>query len=187
MKRRTDIAVLRNDFPLIVGAGAPVYLDSAATTQKPNAVLDALRNYYVHDNANVHRAAHALADRATTAFENARKTVQTFVNAKHAHEIIWTRGTTESINLVAQSYAATRLGAGDEILISVLEHHSNIVPWQLVAAKTGATVHTIDIDERGDLDLEDFARKLSSRTKIVAVGHVSNALGTINPVKAIVG
>jgi cysteine desulfurase/selenocysteine lyase len=187
MTRKTDIAALRNDFPLIVGSGALVYLDSAATTQKPNAVLDAVRNYYVRDNANVHRAAHALADRATTAFENARKTVQRFVNANHPHEIIWTRGTTESINLVAQSYGGSRLKSGDEILISVLEHHSNIVPWQLVAARTGATLRAIDIDDRGDLDLEDFARKLSSRTKIVSVGHVSNALGTINPLKAIIG
>jgi len=184
--RRTDIAALRDDFPLITASGSLVYLDSAATTQKPNAVLDAIRNYYVRDNANVHRAAHALADRATTAFENARRGAQTFVNAKHAHEIIWTRGTTESINLVAQSYGATTLRAGDEILISVLEHHSNIVPWQLVAAKTGATVRAIDIDERGDLDLDDFHRKLSPRTKIVAIGHVSNALGTINPIKDIV-
>src|SRR5262249_25851297 len=133
MTAKTDIAALRNDFPLIAGGGALVYLDSAATTQKPSAVLDAIRHYYVHDNANVHRAAHALADRATTAFENARTTMQRFVNAKHAHEIVWTRGTTESINLVAQSYGASRLTAGDEILISVLEHHSNIVPWQLVA------------------------------------------------------
>ena len=186
MTRRTDIAALRDDFPLITASGSLVYLDSAATTQKPNAVLDAIRHYYVRDNANVHRAAHALADRATTAFENARRGAQTFVNAKHAHEIIWTRGTTESINLVAQSYGATTLRAGDEILISVLEHHSNIVPWQLVAAKTGATVRAIDIDERGDLDLDDFRRKLSPRTKIVAIGHVSNALGTINPIKAIV-
>jgi cysteine desulfurase/selenocysteine lyase len=182
----TDIASLRNDFPLITGGGPLVYLDSAATTQKPNVVLDAIRNYYVHDNANVHRAAHALADRATTAFENARKTMRAFVNAKHAHEIIWTRGTTESINLVAQSYGASRLQAGDEVLISVLEHHSNIVPWQLAAAKTGATLRAIDIDDRGQLDLHDFERKLSARTKIVAIGHVSNALGTINPIKAIV-
>ena len=185
MTRRTDIAALRNDFPLITGAGRLVYLDSAATTQKPNAVLDAIRHYYLYDNANVHRAAHTLADRATTAFENARRAAQTFVNASHAHEIVWTRGTTESINLVAQSYAASKLSAGDEILISVLEHHSNIVPWQMIAAKTGATLRAIDIDERGDLDLDDFARKLSSRTKIVAIGHVSNALGTINPIKDI--
>jgi len=184
--RRRDIAALRNDFPLITGSGKLVYLDSAATTQKPITVLDAIRDYYVRDNANVHRAAHALADRATTAFENARRTAQAFVNAQHAHEIIWTRGTTESINLVAQSYGASALRAGDEILISVLEHHSNIVPWQLVAAKTGATLRAIDIDDRGDLDLDDFHRKLSSRTKIVAIGHVSNALGTINPVAEVV-
>ncbi len=162
------------------------YLDSAATTQKPLAVLDAIRTYYLHDNANVHRAAHALADRATTAFENARHKARTFLGAAHSHEIIWTRGTTESINLVAYSYAANQLKPGDEILISVMEHHSNIVPWQLVAQRTGAKIQAIDIDDRGELDQDDFKRKLSSRTKIVAIGHVSNALGTINPIKEMI-
>ncbi len=185
MNARTDIAALRADFPLLMHSGELVYLDSAATTQKPRVVLDAIRHYYEHDNANVHRAAHALADRATTAFENARRTAQAFVNARHAHEIIWTRGTTESINLVAHSYGGARLKPGDEILISVLEHHSNIVPWQLVAQRTGATLRAIDVDDRGDLDLDDFHAKLSERTRIVAIGHVSNALGTINPVKSI--
>ena len=184
--QRTDIASLRSDFPLIAQASGPTgltYLDSAATSQKPTAVLDAMRDYYLHDNANVHRAAHALADRATTAFENARHKMRAFVGAVHSHEIIWTRGTTESINLVAQSYAANTLKAGDEILISVMEHHSNIVPWQLVAERCGATLRAIDINERGELDQDDFKRKLSQRTKIVAIGHVSNALGAINPIK----
>ncbi len=187
--RRTDIAALRDDFPLLaqIQAGKPLtYLDSAATTQKPTAVLDAIRSYYLHDNANVHRAAHALADRATTAFEGARAKAQAFVGAAHLHEIVWTRGTTESINLVAHSYGASTLRSGDEILISVMEHHSNIVPWQLVAQRTGATVRAIDVNERGELDLDDYARKLSERTKIVAIGHVSNALGTINPIKQMI-
>jgi len=189
MKRRTDIASLRDDFPLLAQTtnGTPLtYLDSAATTQKPNAVLDAIRNYYVHDNANVHRAAHALADRATQAFEGARAKAQAFVGAAHLHEIVWTRGTTESINLVAHSYGGSVLRRGDEILISVMEHHSNIVPWQLVAQRTGATVRAIDVNDRGELDLDDYARKVTERTKIVAIGHVSNALGTINPIKQMI-
>ena len=189
MKRRTDIAALRDDFPLLaqtIGGVPLTYLDSAATTQKPAAVLDAIRYYYEHDNANVHRAAHALADRATTAFEGARAKVQAFVGAAHLHEIVWTRGTTESINLVAHSYGSSRLRAGDEILISVMEHHSNIVPWQLVAQRTGATVRAIDVNERGELDLDDYARQLNDRTKIVAIGHVSNALGTINPIRQMI-
>jgi cysteine desulfurase/selenocysteine lyase len=185
MTRRTDIALLRQDFPLL--ANEPVtYLDSAATSQKPASVIDAINHYYLHDNANVHRAAHALADRATRAFEGARHKAAAFVGARSDHEIIWTRGTTESINLVAQSYAANRLQPGDEILISVMEHHSNIVPWQFAAAQTGATLKAIDITPRGELDLDDFHRKLSSRTKLVALGHVSNALGTINPVKMMI-
>jgi cysteine desulfurase/selenocysteine lyase len=186
MKRRTDIAALRAEFPLLAAVGELTYLDSAATTQKPTAVLDAIRNYYVHDNANVHRAAHSLADRATTAFENARVKAQKFIGAAHPHEIVWTRGTTESINLVAQSYGASMLRAGDEILVSVMEHHSNIVPWQLVAQRTGASLKAIDVNDRGEIDLDDYGRKLNSRTRIVAIGHVSNALGTINPIKQII-
>ena len=189
MKLATDMAALRDDFPLIARSGnaTPLtYLDSAATTQKPRSVIESICNYYLHDNANVHRAAHALADRATSAFESARRKAQAFVGAVHAHEIIWTRGTTESINLVAHSYAGSRLTAGDEILISVLEHHSNIVPWQLAAQRTGAIVKAIDVNDRGELDQDDFARKLSDRTKILAIGHVSNALGTINPIKTMI-
>lgn len=180
---------MRDDFPLLTqkAIAAPLtYLDSASTTQKPVAVIDAIRNYYLNDNANVHRAAYSLADRATAAFESARQKTRRFVGARHAHEIIWTRGTTESINLVAQSYAVDNLRSGDEILISVMEHHSNIVPWQLAAHRTGALLKAIDINEQGELDLDDFHRKLNARTKIVAVGHASNALGTINPVKTII-
>jgi len=188
VNRTTNIAALRSDFPILTQSvsGSPLtYLDSAATTQKPNAVIESIRNYYEHDNANVHRAAHTLSDRATAAFEGARRNVQAFVGARHAHEIIWTRGTTESINLIAQSYAGSTLEHGDEILITTMEHHSNIVPWQMIAQRTGASLKAIAITDRGDLDLDDFHRQLSERTKIVSLVHVSNALGTINPVKAI--
>jgi len=186
MTRRTDIDALRDDFPILAQQvnGAPLtYLDSAATTQKPNVVIEAVRDYYRRDNANVHRAAHALSDRATTAFEAARGKLQHFIGATHAHEVIWTRGTTESINLVACSYAASTLQSGDEILLSVMEHHSNIVPWQLVAQRTGARVVAVDITDAGEIDRDDFARKLTERTRIVALTHVSNALGTVNPIR----
>jgi cysteine desulfurase/selenocysteine lyase len=185
--RTEAIERLRGDFPILeqtVNGRPLVYLDNAATTQKPTAVIDAVSRYYRHDNANVHRAAHALADRATVAFEGARKKVQNLLGAAHEHEIIWTRGTTESINLVAQSFGA-RLRAGDEILISELEHHSNIVPWQLLAERSGARLLAATVTPTGEIDLEDFERKLSERTRIVAVGHVSNALGTINPIKTL--
>jgi cysteine desulfurase/selenocysteine lyase len=185
---RRDIAALRADFPILeqrVSGGPLVYLDSAATSQKPRAVIDAIADYYRHDNANVHRAAHELAERATTRFEAARVAVQRFLHARSPNEIVWTRGTTEAINLVAQSHGAS-LRAGDEILITVLEHHSNIVPWQLAAARTGARLVAVSIHDDGALDLDDFARKLTTRTRIVAVGHVSNALGTVNPLETIV-
>ena len=189
MKRRTDIAALRDDFPLLGKPRRRARRSSISTAPPPHRSRRGARcdpNYYVHDNANVHRAAHALADRATQAFEGARAKAQAFIGAAHLHEIVWTRGTTESINLVAHSYGGSVLRRGDEILISVMEHHSNIVPWQLVAQRTGATVRAIDVNDRGELDLDDYARKLTERTKIVAIGHVSNALGTINPIKQII-
>ena len=188
-KKTKDIAALGADFPLLAdrGAGRPlVYLDSAATSQKPQVVIDAIVDYYRRHNANVHRAAHQLADRATTLFEDARKKVQRFLNAAHPHEVVWTRGTTESINLVAQSYGGSRLRAGDEILITEIEHHSNIVPWQLVAERTGARVVAARATAEGEIDLDDFDAKLGDRTKIVALGHVSNALGTINPIERLI-
>jgi cysteine desulfurase/selenocysteine lyase len=162
-----------------------VYLDNAATTQKPQAVLDALVAYYRNDNANVHRGVHALAERSTAAFESARQRVATFVNARSHREIVWTRGTTESINLVAHSFGGENLRPGDEILLSDMEHHSNIVPWQLVAQRTGAELRVVPVTPEGELDLDDFDRLLSERTRIVAMVHVSNALGTINPVEEI--
>jgi SufS family cysteine desulfurase len=188
MSRRTDIAALRTDFPILgerLSGGPLVYLDSAATTQKPQVVIDAIADYYRHDNANVHRAAHELAERATLAFENARVKVQRFLGARTPQEIVWTRGTTESINLVAQSFGE-RLRPDDEILVTELEHHSNIVPWQMAAARTGARLRAVAVRDDGRLDLDDFRAKLNARTRIVAVGHVSNALGTINPIEAIV-
>ena len=185
----SDIAALRADFPALDQTieGAPlVYLDSAATTQKPNVVIEAIAHYYRHDNSNVHRAAHALADRATAAFEASRRNVRQFVNARSEHEIVWTRGTTEAINLVAQSYGGSRLKAGDEILLTEMEHHSNIVPWQLVASRTGARIVACRVTGAGEIDLEDFEQKLSPRTAIVALGHVSNALGTVNPLEVLI-
>jgi cysteine desulfurase/selenocysteine lyase len=162
-----------------------VYLDSAATSQKPRSVLDALDAYYEHDNANVHRGIHELSRRATEAFEDARVKVASWIGAAEPAELIWTRGTTEAINLVANAWGLDNVGEGDEILLSVLEHHSNIVPWQLLAQRTGARLRYIELDDQGRLILEDLPQLLSERTKVVAVSHVSNALGTINPVKRI--
>ena len=180
---------LRGQFPALaqeVNGHPLVYLDNAATTQKPQAVLDAINHYYRADNANVHRAAHALSGRATRAFEDARETVARFINAPLSHEVIWTRGTTEAINLVAQSWGMSELRAGDEIVLSTLEHHANIVPWQLVAQRTGAVIRVIPLDERGDLDLAAYHAMLGPRTRLVSVAHVSNALGTVTPVKEMV-
>ncbi|WP_421195344.1 aminotransferase class V-fold PLP-dependent enzyme [Aeromonas enteropelogenes] len=180
---------LRSQFPALaqeVNGHPLVYLDNAATTQKPLAVLDAINHYYRADNANVHRAAHALSGRATRAFEAARETVARFINAPHSHQVIWTRGTTEAINLVAQSWGMSELRAGDEVVLSTLEHHANIVPWQLVAQRTGAVIRVIPLNERGDLDMAAYLAMLGPRTRLVSVAHVSNALGTVNPVEQIV-
>jgi len=188
-QRSFDIDAIRADFPILhqqVKGKPLVYLDNAATTQKPQVVMDALTRYYSTINSNVHRGAHTLSDLATREFEGARETVQRFINARHSHEIIWTRGTTESINLVAHSWARSFLRAGDEILISAMEHHSNIVPWQLVAQQTCATLKVIPVTDNAELDMEAFDKLLTDKTRIVSVVHVSNALGTINPVKDIV-
>lgn len=180
-----DIMALREDFPILrqqAKGNALVYLDNAATTQKPQCVIDTLAQYYQTQNANVHRGNHYLSDLATEKFEAARKTVQRFINAPSAEEIIWTRGTTESINLVAFGLSQGWLQSGDEILISAMEHHANIVPWQQVAKRTGVTLKVIPVTDQAELDLEAYASLLSERTKLVAVTQVSNALGTINPV-----
>jgi len=180
---------LRADFPILDARvhGRPlVYLDNAATTQKPRIVIDTVRRYYEEINANIHRGIHALSELATQEYEQAREKVRRFLNARSTREIIFTRGTTESINLVASSFGGSRLKHGDEILISGMEHHSNIVPWQLIAEQTGAVLKVVPIDDRGELIMEEFHRLLSSRTTIVAVAHVSNALGTVNPVEEII-
>jgi cysteine desulfurase / selenocysteine lyase len=176
---------IRAEFP-ILGIEAHgrrlAYLDNAATTQKPREVLDAIARYYETSNANVHRGVHLLSERATAAFEGGRADVAAFFNARHAREIVFTRNATEGINLVAASWGGANLRPGDEVLISAMEHHSNIVPWQLACEKTGATLKVIPIDDRGALDLDAFQRLLSERTRILAVTYLSNALGTINPV-----
>jgi cysteine desulfurase/selenocysteine lyase len=186
---RFDVARVRADFPILseIVHGKPlVYLDSANTSQKPLSVITATDDYYRHANANIHRATHLLSERATALYEGGRKKAAAFLNAADEHSIVLTKGTTEGINLVAQSYGRSRLKPGDEILLSWLEHHSNIVPWQLVAEQTGASITVVPINDLGELDLDAYTRLLSPRTKIVAVGHVSNALGTINPVKAMI-
>ncbi len=180
---------IRKDFPALDQTihGKPLaYLDNAATSQKPRAVLEVLSEYYERDNANVHRGIHELSRRATVAFEAAREKVASWINAPSAAECIWTRGTTEAINLVATAWGLDHVGEGDEILISVMEHHSNIVPWQLLAARTGATLKYIEIDDEGRLVLDGLESLITERTKIVSISDVSNSLGTINPVKTIV-
>ncbi len=184
-----DLKAIRNDFPILhqqVNGHPLVYLDNAATTQKPQSVIDAISDYYRLDNSNVHRGAHALSDRATEKFENARTKVQQFINAPSREQIIWTRGTTESINLVAQSYARNVLNQGDQVIVSAMEHHSNIVPWQLACEATGAELKVIPVSAEGELDLEAFKSLLNPSVKMVSVGHVSNALGSINPIKEII-
>ena len=179
----------RENFPILKTKvhGKPlVYLDNAATTQKPLAVIDAENQYYRHDNANVHRGIHALSQRATEAFESARVKVQHFINAASSDEIIFVRGTTEAINLVAQTYGRSRLQAGAEIILSAMEHHSNIVPWQILCQQTGARLRIIPINDAGELIMEAYEALLNPHTMLVAVTHVSNTLGTINPVKAII-
>jgi cysteine desulfurase/selenocysteine lyase len=184
-----DLAALRAEFPALAQEvhGKPlVYLDSAASTLKPQAVIDAISHYYAFDHSNVHRGAHALADRATAAFEAARDAVAQFLSGAgglvRREEVIWTRGTTEAINLVAQSWGGANLGPGDQVLISAMEHHANIVPWQLVCERRGAHLKVIPVTEEGVLDLDAFQALLSERTKLLAVTHVSNVLGTVNPV-----
>jgi cysteine desulfurase/selenocysteine lyase len=184
-----DVASIRADFPALDQQvhGRPLaYLDNAATTQKPRVVLDTLHRYYAHDNANVHRGVHALAERATAAYEGAREKVRRFINAGSTREIVFTRNATESINLVARAWGDANVTEGDEVLITGMEHHSNIVPWQLLCERSGATLRVVPIDDDGDLILDEFERLLTEKTKIVAVVHLSNALGTVNPVKAIV-
>jgi cysteine desulfurase/selenocysteine lyase len=180
-----DIQKIRADFPVLdqqVNGSPLIYFDNAATTQKPKSVIDVLSHYYASDNANIHRGIHALAERATTAFELTRTKIKEFINAPSSDQIILTAGTTGSINLVAQTFGRANFSKGDKILISNLEHHSNIVPWQMIAEEKGAIIEVIPVDERGVLDLEAYRNLLDTSVKLVAVNHVSNAIGTINPI-----
>lgn len=184
-----DIQRVRADFPVLEQEvyGKPLaYLDNAATTQKPQCVIDAISNYYAHDNANVHRGVHALSERATAAYEGARKTIADFFNARSVREVVFTRGTTEAINLVAHSWGGVNVRPGDEVLITHMEHHSNIVPWQMLCDHVGATLRVLPINEKGELIMEALDELLSERTKLVGVVHMSNALGTVNPVAEII-
>ena len=184
-----DVERIRGDFPILrtsVNGKPLIYLDNAATTQKPRCVLTAIDKYYRTINANVHRGVHTLSVRATYAYEQARRKMQKFINAPALETIIFTRGTTEAINLVAHSYGRTNIGGGDEIIISTMEHHSNIVPWQILCEQTGAKLRVIPINDAGEIIIEEYQKLLSDRTKLVAVGHISNALGTINPVREMI-
>jgi cysteine desulfurase/selenocysteine lyase len=184
-----DVEKVRCDFPILhrpVRGKPLVYLDSAATTQKPKQVVEAMARYFDQENANVHRGVHFLSERATEAYEGAREKVRRFINAKDAREIVFVRGTTEALNLVAFSFGRMRIGAGDEVLITAMEHHSNIVPWQMVCAEKGANLVVAPIDDRGVLLLDELEKRMGPRTRLLAVAHVSNALGTVNPLGRIV-
>jgi cysteine desulfurase / selenocysteine lyase len=186
---RFDVQRARRDFPILareVNGKRLVYLDNAATSQKPRAVIDALIRYYEQENANIHRGVHYLSQHATEQYERARKTVQEFLNAPHSSEIIFVRSATEAINLVAQTYGRGHVGPGNEVLVTAMEHHSNIVPWQILCEEKGATLRVAPMNEQGELMLDAFGDLLTSRTKLVAAPHVSNALGTINPIKRMV-
>ena len=189
VKPSLDVEKIRADFPILrtkVHGHPLVYLDNAATSQKPSSVIDALVRYYEGENANIHRGVHYLSQLATEEFEKARETVRAFVNAERASEIIFTRGTTEAINLVAQTYGKANVRSGDEVLITAMEHHSNIVPWQMLCEEKGAKLRVAPINDQGELMFAEYEKLLGPKTKIVAVGHVSNALGTINPLKQMI-
>jgi cysteine desulfurase / selenocysteine lyase len=184
-----DVEKIRNDFPILaskVNGKNLVYFDNAATTQKPRSVIDALVKYYSEQNSNVHRGVHFLSDKATTLYEDSRKTIAEFINAGKPEELIFVRGTTEAINLVAYSYGMENIKSGDEIIVSMLEHHSNIVPWQILCQKKNAALKVIPINDDGELDMDAFKKLLNSKTKIVSVNHISNSLGTVNPVSEII-
>jgi cysteine desulfurase / selenocysteine lyase len=185
-----DVGRIRKDFPALhqeVHGKPLVYLDNAATSQKPQVVIDALVDYYSRDNANVHRGVHLLSERATAAYEAARVGIQRHINAASPHEIVFVRQATEGINLVATSFGGAFVGAGDEIVISAIEHHANIVPWQMLCAAKGATLRVVPIDDRGDLIMDEYTRLVGPRTRLVAITQVSNALGTITPIKEVIG
>ena len=183
-----DIEKVRREFPILrreIRGKRLVYLDNAATTQKPQAVIDRIVKYYSEENSNVHRGVHYLSEIATEAYEGVRTIVKDFLNARDVKEIVFTRGTTESINLVVHSWGRRNVGAGDEVIISAIEHHSNIVPWQMLCDENGAKLRIIPVNDQGELQIEEFERMLNGRVKLVAVGHISNALGTVNPIRRI--
>ena len=189
MADQLNINQIRADFPVLdqqVNKAPLIYFDNAATTQKPKAVIDALKAYYEHDNANIHRGIHTLAERATAAYELTRKKLASFLNAPSTDQIIFTSGTTAGVNLVAQTFGRSQVGKGDQIIVSNLEHHSNIVPWQMIAEEKGAEIKVIPVSDAGVLDIEAFKALLNPKVKLVAVNHVSNAIGTINPVAEII-
>lgn len=184
-----DIQEIRKQFPILhqeVNGKPLVYFDNAATSQKPQCVIDALTHYYNTDNSNIHRGIHTLAERATASFEETRKTAAKFINANEVEEVIFTKGTTEGINLVAATHGRKFVNEGDEIIVSALEHHSNIVPWQILCEEKGAVLKVIPVNDKGELIFDEYVKLLSSKTKLVAVNYISNALGTINPVKEII-
>ena len=184
-----DVDRIREDFPILkrkINGKPLVYLDNAASTQKPQHVIDAISNYYANDYSNIHRGVHTLSQIGTEAYENARKKIQQFINAAHDHEIIYTKGTTDGINLIAYTYGRAFLQPGDEILISGMEHHSNIVPWQIIAEQYGAVIKVVPLEDDGTIDMDKFKELLSEKTKVVSIVYVSNSLGTINPVKEII-
>lgn len=183
------IDTIRRDFPILqerINGKPLVYFDNGASTQKPTCVINAVANYYQHDNANIHRSVHTLGERATKAYEHARVTVQNFIQAKHSHEIIFTKGTTEAINAIANCFARSQLRQGDEIIISALEHHANIVPWQLACEQTGATLKVIPMNQQGELIVDALPKLMTAKTKLIALSHIANAIGTINPIKQII-
>ncbi|MES1195641.1 MAG: aminotransferase class V-fold PLP-dependent enzyme, partial [Steroidobacter sp.] len=181
-----DVETIRRDFPILhqqINDHPLAFLDNGASSQHPNAVIDAVSRYYQHDHANVHRGVYTLSQRATEQYEGARETVRQFINARSTREIIFTRGTTEAINLVAESFIRPRVQPGDEILISALEHHANIVPWQHVCQHTGATLKVIPITQSGEVDFAAFEKLIGPRTRLLSIAHVSNVLGTVIPVE----
>jgi len=185
-----DILHIRHDFPILdtMVHGKPlVYFDNAATTQKPRQVIDRLVAYYKKENCNIHRGVHFLSNQATAAYENARNTVKDFINAGHAHEVIFTKGATESINLVSQSYGKKFIGEGDEIIVTQMEHHSNLVPWQMLAEQQKAVLKFIPVDDQGEIDVHSLKQLITEKTRLIALTHVSNVLGTINPVHRVIG
>tara|TARA_R110002072_G_scaffold49726_1_gene134721 strand:+ start:434 stop:1660 length:1227 start_codon:yes stop_codon:yes gene_type:complete len=185
----TDIDVIRAQFPILqreINGKPLVYLDNGATSQKPQSVIDAVSNYYSNENSNIHRGVHTLSQEATSAYEEVRKKVQKFINAKHSHEVIFTSGTTGGINLVASSFGETFIKKGDEILITAMEHHSNIVPWQMLCERRGAKLKVLPISKEGEIDIEEYKKLIGPKTELISLVHVSNSLGTINPIKEMI-